>query len=83
MKKPQAEEAAGHTEETMNMQDLIPLKDYAEKNNIDVSTLRHRIRNGTLPEAVKMANAWFVPRDLPLVDNRTKGRTRRWNKTEE
>lgn len=67
----------------MDMQDLIPLKDYAEKNNIDVSTLRHRIRNGTLPEAVKMANAWFVPRDLPLVDNRTKGRTRRWNKTEE
>lgn len=66
------------------MGNLIPLKDYAEMNNIDVSTLRHRIRNGTLPEAVKLANAWFVPRDLPLVDHRTKGKSRRWaNKSEE
>ena len=68
----------------MDMANLIPLKDYAEKNNIDVSTLRHRIRNGTLPEAVKLANSWFIPCDLPLVDHRAKGKTRRWtNKGEE
>lgn len=62
--------------------DLIPLKDYATLHGVNTSTLRHRIRNGLLPEAVKMAGSWFVPRDLPFIDHRTKGNSRRWEKEE-
>ena len=67
----------------MNMQDLIPLKEYAEMHGITTATLRQRISRGAMPEAVKMAGAWFVPRDLPHLDNRAEGRSKRWKKNEE
>lgn len=66
--------------------DLIPLKDYAALHGVTDSTLRHRIRSGLLPEAVKLAGSWFIPRDLPFIDHRTKGNSKRWakdNSTEE
>lgn len=64
----------------MNMNDMIPLIEYAKEKGIDPSGLRHRIQRGALPEAVKLAGVWFVPRDLELVDNRACGRSKRWKK---
>ena len=62
---------------------LIPIKEYAEMHGIDASTIRHRIKRGVMPGAVKLANSWFVPRDLPLIDNRRGGRSKRWENQEE
>ena len=57
---------------------LIPIKEYAEKNGIDPATVRQRILRGVMPGVVKLANSWFVPRDLTLTDNRRDGRSKRW-----
>lgn len=62
---------------------LIPIKEYAEMHGIDASTIRHRIKRGVMPGAVKLANSWFVPRDLPMADNRRGGRSKRWENQEE
>lgn len=61
---------------------LIPIKEYAEKNGIDPATVRQRILRGAMPGAVKLANSWFVPRDLPLTDNRRGVRPKRWKEDE-
>lgn len=63
---------------------LIPIKEYAEMHGIDPATVRQRINRGVMPGAVMLANSWFVPRDLPLTDNRRGGRSKRWeeDKTE-
>lgn len=65
------------------MTDLIPIKQYAEMHGIDASAIRHRIMRGIMPGAVKMAGSWFVPRDMPLTDNRKGGRSKRWKKKDE
>ena len=62
---------------------LIPIKEYAEKNGIDPATVRQRILRGVMPGAVKLANSWFVPRNLPLIDNRRGERSKRWKETQE
>ena len=62
---------------------LIPIKEYAEKNGIDPATVRQRILRGAMPGAVKLANSWFVPRNLPLIDNRRGERSKRWKETQE
>ena len=56
---------------------MIPIKDYAEMHSISPATVRQRILRGAMPGAVKLANSWFVPRDLPLTDNRRDGRSKR------
>lgn len=60
--------------------DLIPLKEYAAMHGVTDATLRQRIKRGAIPEAVKMAGAWFVPRDLPYIDHRTAGNSKRRKK---
>ena len=62
---------------------LIPIKEYAKKHGIDPATVRQRILRGAMPGAVKLANSWFVPRDLPLIDNRRGGRSKQWENQEE
>lgn len=62
---------------------LIPIKEYAEKHGIDPATVRQRILRGVMPGAVKLANSWFVPRYMPLIDNRRVGRSKRWENQEE
>ena len=62
---------------------MIPIKDYAEMHVISPATVRQRILRGSMPGAVKLANSWFVPRDLPLTDNRKDGRSKRWKKKDE
>lgn len=65
------------------MNDLIPIKEYAEMHGISPATVRQRIKRGTMLCAVKMAGSWFVPRDMPLTDNRKGGRSKRWKKKDE
>ena len=59
------------------MNNLVPIKDYAEMHGISPATVRQRILRGAMPGAVKLANSWFVPRDLLLTDNRKDGRSKR------
>lgn len=61
---------------------MIPIKDYAEMHGISPATVRQRILRGAMPGAVKLANSWFVPRDLPLTDNRRGERSKRWQEDE-
>lgn len=68
-------EAIGHDDDE---QDLIPIKDYAAMHGINPATVRQRILRGAMQGAVKMAGSWFVPRDLPLIDNRMGGQSKRW-----
>lgn len=56
---------------------LIPIKEYAEKHGIDPATVRQRILRGVMSGAVKLAGSWFVPKDLPLIDNRRGGKSKR------
>lgn len=65
------------------MNDLIPVKEYASMHGISPATVRQRILRGAMPGAVKMAGSWFVPRNLPLTDNRKDGRSKRWKKKDE
>lgn len=55
---------------------LIPIREYAEKHGIDPATVRQRILRGAMPGAVKIAGLWFVPGDMPLIDNR-RGKSKR------
>lgn len=68
-------EAIGHDDDE---QDLIPIKDYAAMHGINPATVRQRILRGAMRGAVKLAGSWFVPRDLPLIDNRRSGQSKRW-----
>lgn len=62
-------------EQEADAQEMIPIKDYAAMHGIDPATVRQRILRGAMPGAVKQAGAWFVPKDLPLIDNRRGGKT--------
>lgn len=65
------------------MNNLVPIKDYAEIHGISPATVRQRILRGAMPGAVKLAGSWFVPRNLPLTDNRKDGRSKRWKENQE
>ena len=65
------------------MNDLIPVKEYASMHGISPATVRQRILRGAMPGAVKLAGSWFVPRNLPLTDNRKDGLSKRWKKKDE
>ena len=65
------------------MNDLVPIKEYAEMHGISPATVRQRILRGAMPCAVKLAGSWFVPRNLPLTDNRKDGRSKRWKQKDE
>ncbi|NMD38171.1 MAG: helix-turn-helix domain-containing protein [Christensenellaceae bacterium] len=64
---------------------LIPLKEYAEIVGVAPSTIRHKIRRGNFPEAVKLGRDWYVPKDTPYKDNRIRtGEYKNWrNKNNE
>ena len=62
---------------------LIPIREYAEMHGIDPATVSQRNLSGAIRGAVMLANSWFVPRDLPLTDNRRCGRSKRWKDNQE
>lgn len=65
----------------MDIENLIPLKDYAEKiGKSSVSVLR-KIQRGTLPGAVKVGRDWMIPKDAKYEDFRVnKGDYKNWRK---
>ena len=50
---------------------LITLKEYAEMHGVTPSTVRHRIRRGSIT-AVKLGRDWFIDKDEPYDDGRYK-----------
>ena len=57
---------------------LIPIKDYASIHGVTPATIRQRILRGAMPGAVKVGRDWLIPHDLPFVDNRENGLSKRW-----
>ena len=60
----------------MNLEDLIPIAEYAKKIGKATITVADKCRRGTLPGARKIGRDWFVPRDAEYPDLRiTHGKT--------
>jgi len=56
----------------MNIDNMLPLTEYAERHGLLPNTVRHKCIRGTLPGAVKIGRDWFIPADAPYTDNRIK-----------
>ena len=56
----------------MNIEDLIPIAEYAEKIGRATISVADKCRRGTLPGARKIGRDWFVPRDAEYTDRRSK-----------
>ena len=51
---------------------LISLTEYAERHNLDASTVRKKILAGNL-QAMKIGRNWCIDSDTPWIDLRKKG----------
>lgn len=49
---------------------LITLAKYAKDHEVNVATIRQRIRRGIHPEAAKIGGVWYIPSDAPYIDHR-------------
>lgn len=59
---------------------LISLKEYAEKNGINLRSARKKAAAGTLP-AMKIGNNWVIEENTPYIDGRVKsGKYKNWRK---
>lgn len=56
----------------MNIEDLIPIAEYAKKIGRATISVADKCRRGTLPGARKIGRDWFVPRDAEYSDSRVK-----------
>ena len=54
----------------MNIEDLIPIAEYAQRIGKAVITVADKCRRGSLPGARKIGRDWFVPRDAEYPDMR-------------
>lgn len=54
----------------MNLEDLIPIAEYANKIGKSTLAVADKCRRGTLPGAVKLGRDWFVPKDAEYPDMR-------------
>lgn len=65
----------------MEIDNLIPIAQYAEKLGLTANAIRRRCIRGTLPGAVKLGRDWFIPSDAPYTDTRVKsGDYKNWRK---
>ena len=65
----------------MDIDELIPIAEYAKKVGKSALTIADKCRRGTLPGARKLGRDWFVPRNAPYEDNRIiSGRYINWRK---
>lgn len=53
----------------MNINEYITVSEYARENNLDTSTIRHKIARGLFP-AIKVGNQWLIRKDEKWTDNR-------------
>ena len=56
----------------MNMEDMIPIAEYAKKIGKATITVADKCRRGALPGARKIGRDWFVPADAEYPDYRIK-----------
>ena len=56
----------------MNLEDMIPIAEYARKIGKATITVADKCRRGALPGAQKIGRDWFVPRDAEYPDYRIK-----------
>lgn len=56
----------------MNLEDLIPIAEYADRIGKATITVADKCRRGSLPGARKIGRDWFVPKDAPYPDLRIK-----------
>lgn len=54
------------------MDNIITLKEWAEKHGIDPATARQRALRGAFKTARKLGSQWIIDKDEPLVDHRRK-----------
>lgn len=56
----------------MNVENLIPIAEYAKKIGKATITVADKCRRGSLPGARKVGRDWFVPADAEYPDQRIK-----------
>ena len=56
----------------MNLENMIPIAEYAAKIGKATITVADKCRRGNLPGAVKIGRDWFVPADAAYPDCRVK-----------
>lgn len=56
----------------MNLDDLIPIAEYARKIGKATISVADKCRRGSFPGARKIGRDWFVPKDAEYPDLRVK-----------
>lgn len=56
----------------MNLENMIPIAEYARRIGKAPITVADKCRRGNLPGAVKVGRDWFVPEDAEYPDYRVK-----------
>ena len=56
----------------MNLENMIPIAEYAAKIGKAAITVADKCRRGALPGARKIGRDWFVPKDAEYPDYRVK-----------
>ena len=56
----------------LNLEDMIPIAEYAKQIGKATISVSDKCRRGALPGARKIGRDWFVPRDTPYPDYRIK-----------
>ena len=56
----------------MDLENMIPIAEYARKIGKATITVADKCRRGSLPGAVKIGRDWFVPKDTEYPDMRIK-----------
>lgn len=56
----------------MDLNDMIPIAEYARRIGKATITVADKCRRGNLPGAVKLGRDWFVPKDAEYPDLRIK-----------
>ena len=51
---------------------LISITEYAALHGVKPDTVKHRIKRGLHPEAVKIGRNWAIPRDAPFRPDQRK-----------
>jgi hypothetical protein len=56
----------------MDLENMIPIAEYARRISKATITVADKCRRGNLPGAVKIGRDWFVPKDAEYPDYRVK-----------
>ena len=56
----------------MDLENMIPIAEYASRIGKATITVADKCRRGNLPGAVKIGRDWFVPKDAEYPDYRVK-----------